>query len=47
MSGGASAEVNVSEKLIVDASGGTNIRYKGNPEISSELSGGSSIEKVE
>ena len=47
MSGGASAEVNVSEKLIVDASGGTTIRYKGNPEISSELSGGSSIEKVE
>jgi hypothetical protein len=47
MSGGASAEVNVSEKLIVEASGGTNIRYKGNPEISSELSGGSSIEKVE
>jgi len=47
MSGGASADVNVSEKLIVDASGGTTIRYKGNPEISSELSGGSSIEKVE
>ena len=47
MSGGASAEVNVSEKLIVDASGGTHISYKGNPEISSELSGGSSIEKVE
>ena len=47
MSGGASADVNVSEKLNVDASGGTHISYKGNPEISSELSGGSSIEKVE
>lgn len=47
MSGGASAEVNVSEKLNVDASGGTHISYKGNPEISSELSGGSSIEKTE
>jgi len=47
MSGGASADLNVSGKLIVDASGGTTIRYKGNPEISSELSGGSGIEKVE
>ncbi len=47
MSGGASADLNVSDKLVVDASGGTSIRYKGNPVISSELSGGSEIEKVE
>jgi len=47
MSGGASAELNVSEKLTVDGSGGTNVRYKGNPQLSLELSSGSRVSKAE
>jgi len=47
MSGGASAELNVSESLEVYGSGGTRVRYKGNPQIIEHLSGGSSIHKVE
>lgn len=47
MSGGASAELNVSESLTVDGSGGTRVRYKGNPELTLRLSGGSSVKKAE
>ncbi len=47
MSGGASAELTVRENLIVSGSGGTTVRYKGDPEISTKLSGGSSVRKVD
>ncbi|MEN6618440.1 MAG: head GIN domain-containing protein [Rikenellaceae bacterium] len=47
MSGGASAELNVSESLKVAGSGGTKVRYKGNPQLSVKLSGGSSVKKAE
>ena len=47
MSGGASAELNVSESLEVDGSGGTRVRYKGNPQLSLRLTGGSSVNKAD
>lgn len=43
MSGGASAEFNVVKKLSVTASGGTRVRYKGNPVVNKSVSGGSSV----
>ncbi|MDZ4058925.1 MAG: head GIN domain-containing protein, partial [Bacteroidales bacterium] len=46
MSGGASAELHVIERLDVSGSGGTTVRYRGEPEISTKLSGGASVHKV-
>ncbi|MDP3437899.1 MAG: head GIN domain-containing protein [Bacteroidales bacterium] len=46
LSGGASAELFVSELLDVTGSGGTTVRYKGDPHINTKLSGGSSVRKV-
>lgn len=46
LSGGASAELFVIELLDVTGSGGTTVRYKGNPQVNTRLSGGSSVRKV-
>jgi hypothetical protein len=46
LSGGASAELFVTEFLDVTGSGGTTVRYKGNPELRTRLSGGSSVRKI-
>ncbi len=46
LSGGASAELYVTEFLDVTGSGGTTVRYKGNPEVRTRLSGGSSVRKI-
>ncbi|MCK9628398.1 MAG: DUF2807 domain-containing protein [Bacteroidales bacterium] len=47
ISGGGSLEISVSDSLEVDCSGGSRVNYKGSPVISSELSGGSDLEKVD
>ncbi len=47
ISGGGSLEISVSDSLEVDCSGGSRVHYKGSPVISSELSGGSNLEKVD
>lgn len=47
ISGGGSLEISVSDSLEVDCSGGSRVNYKGSPVISSELSGGSNLEKVD
>lgn len=44
-SGASEADVNVTEKLKVDASGASDVRYKGNPEIESDISTASSFSK--
>ncbi|WP_031529376.1 head GIN domain-containing protein [Dyadobacter crusticola] len=43
LSGASKAEVYVTKKLIVEASGASQVRYKGNPEIRKDLSGGSTL----
>jgi major membrane immunogen (membrane-anchored lipoprotein) len=43
LSGASRAEVYVSKKLSVEASGASQVRYKGNPEIQKNLSGGSTL----
>ena len=46
-SGASSAQVNVTEKLKVEGSGASNVRYSGNPAIVvSDLSGASSVKKI-
>ena len=45
MSGGATAEMNVSETISGSLSGGSRISYKGNPSVSVETSGGSKVKK--
>ncbi|MBP9018774.1 MAG: head GIN domain-containing protein [Rikenellaceae bacterium] len=47
ISGGGSLEISVSDSLEIDCSGGSRVHYKGSPVISSELSGGSDLEKVD
>jgi len=47
ISGGGSLEISVSDSLEVDCSGGSRVNYKGSPVISSEISGGSKLEKVD
>lgn len=46
VSGGGEANVWVTEVLQVQASGGSQVAYKGNPTIDQELSGGSEIRSV-
>lgn len=47
VSGASSAQVNVTEKLKVEGSGASNVRYSGNPAIVvSDLSGASSVKKI-
>ncbi len=41
LSGGARAELNVSDTLEINASGGSDIRYIGDPKVATKLSGGS------
>ncbi len=43
MSGGAYAEVNVTDYLSANLSGGSKIYYKGNPRIDENVSGGSKV----
>jgi len=47
MSGGSSAELNVVEGLEIFGSGGSRVHYKGDPQITDHLSGGSSVSKAE
>ncbi len=46
LSGGSIAELTVLDALTVSASGGSAVRYKGNPTITEDLSGGSSIQNA-
>lgn len=47
VSGASNANVNVTEKLKVDGSGASDVRYSGNPPIvESDVSGASSVKKV-
>jgi hypothetical protein len=43
VSGASSARVSVSELLKVDASGASNVRYRGNPNVDKKTSGGSTV----
>jgi hypothetical protein len=46
-SGASTAELSVSEEILADVSGGSNLRYKGNPKRSeTNASGGGSVRKV-
>jgi hypothetical protein len=45
VSGASTSRVNVSETLNIRASGASKIRYRGNPHVSSNLSGSSNVEK--
>ncbi|MCF0050077.1 DUF2807 domain-containing protein [Dyadobacter sp. LJ53] len=45
LSGASTARVCVSELLKVDASGASNVRYKGNPDVDKKTSGGSTVKK--
>lgn len=45
VSGASSGRVNVSGKLNIKASGASKVRYRGNPQVSSDLSGSSHVEK--
>jgi hypothetical protein len=47
ISGACSAEVFASVKLDVDASGASGVRYKGSPAVTQDLSGASSLKKVD
>ena len=47
MSGASSAEVFASVKLDAQASGASGVKYKGNPSITQDINGASSINKVE
>ena len=47
VSGGTSLEISVSDTLDVNCSGGSRVKYKGTPVISSQISGGSDLEKVD
>lgn len=47
LSGGSEARLTVNNTLKVTGSGGSRFYYKGNPEITSDLSGSSKIEKVD
>jgi len=46
ISGAFSAEVNASVKLDVSASGASEIKYKGSPAVTQDLSGASNVNKV-
>ncbi|MCE7989125.1 MAG: DUF2807 domain-containing protein [Caldilinea sp. CFX5] len=46
VSGGAAASVWAAERLVVQASGGSQVEYTGNPAIEQELSGGSELRAV-
>jgi hypothetical protein len=46
VSGASSAEVNASVKLDVHASGASGIKYKGTPSVTQDVSGASSVNKV-
>ncbi|KQS31358.1 head GIN domain-containing protein [Dyadobacter sp. Leaf189] len=43
LSGASKAEIFAAKKLVVEASGASQVRYKGNPEIRQDLSGGSTL----
>jgi len=45
LSGASEGKILVTRYLKVDASGASNLRYKGNPEIQKKVSGGSSVSK--
>ncbi|WP_460472401.1 head GIN domain-containing protein [Emticicia fontis] len=45
VSGASSGRVNVNETLNIRASGASKVRYRGNPHVSSNLSGSSNVEK--
>lgn len=45
VSGASTSRVNVKETLNIKASGASKIRYRGNPKVSSNLSGSSKVEK--
>jgi hypothetical protein len=45
LSGASQAKLNLSKYLKVDASGASDVRYRGNPEIQKKVSGGSSVKK--
>ncbi|MBT1704159.1 DUF2807 domain-containing protein [Fulvivirgaceae bacterium PWU20] len=45
VSGASDAKVTVSDKLHVWASGGSTTIYRGNPVVTSDISGGSSLRK--
>lgn len=43
LSGASKAEISVSDKLVVDASGASTVRYRGKPEVNKNLSGASKV----
>jgi len=45
LSGASEGRISVTRYLKVDASGASNLRYKGNPNIQKKVSGGSSVNK--
>lgn len=45
VSGASTGRVNVSEQLYIKASGASKVRYRGNPRVSSNLSGSSKVDK--
>lgn len=45
VSGASTGRVNVKETLNIKASGASKVRYRGNPHVSSNLSGSSNVEK--
>lgn len=45
-SGVGESEVNASKKLVIQSSGASNVKYKGDPAITNDKSGASSVEKV-
>lgn len=47
LSGGSRAEIWVLERLRVDASGGSNLTYRGSPTTEQDISGGSRVRSVE
>ena len=39
--------INVSEELNVDVSGSSDVRYVGNPRLTSDISGSGDVERIE
>ena len=45
VSGGSKGKVTVTDQLTANAAGGSSLLYRGNPSVSSEVSGGSAVRK--
>lgn len=47
LSGASDAKITVNNSIRVDASGASTLRYKGDPDVEKELSGASSVLKMD